>query len=89
MASEATTRPGLLVIDCATCPARELHCADCMVTALGRLPEPGVPLDVDERTVVTTLVRAGMLSAEAAATVRARRVPGERVGTEGERRAAG
>lgn len=63
---------GALVIDCATCPVRELHCADCMVTTLRALPEPGLPLDADERAVVTGLVRAGLLSAESAASARAR-----------------
>jgi len=76
MASQATTRPGSLVIDCATCPGRELHCADCMVTTLSALPEPGTTLDPDERAVVTALVRAGLLSAEQAASARARRVGG-------------
>ncbi len=63
---------GSLVIDCATCPVRELRCADCMVPALRALPEPGLPLDADERAAVTGLVRAGLLSAESAAGARVR-----------------
>lgn len=32
----------MMLIDCQTCPVREIHCADCMVTALTRLPAPGL-----------------------------------------------
>ena len=82
MASQASHHLGSLVIDCTTCPARERHCADCMVTALQQLPEPGLPLDRDERAAVTSLVRAGLLGADTAAGVRARALP------DGPRRAA-
>ncbi len=35
-----------MVIDCQSCPVREIHCADCMVTALGRVhPLDAQPLD--------------------------------------------
>jgi hypothetical protein len=43
-----------------------------MVTALQQLPEPGLPLDRDERAAVTALVRAGLLGADAASGARAR-----------------
>ena len=72
MVSHASHDQGSLVIDCASCPVRELHCSDCMVTALQQLPEPGLPLDRDERAAVTALVRAGLLGADAASGARAR-----------------
>ena len=73
--SHMSHEAGSLVIDCGSCPVRELHCADCMVTALQLLPEPGLPLDADERAAVTALVRHGMLGSQAAAGARARVVP--------------
>lgn len=30
----------MMLVDCQTCPVRELHCADCVVTALTQLPFP-------------------------------------------------
>lgn len=30
----------MMIVDCQTCPVRELHCADCVVTALTQLPFP-------------------------------------------------
>ena len=36
-----------MVIDCQSCPVRETHCGDCMVTALGRVQ----PLDVQPHDV--------------------------------------
>lgn len=35
----------MMLIECQTCPVREIHCADCMVTALTRLPAPGLRAD--------------------------------------------
>ncbi|KGN38477.1 hypothetical protein N803_06960 [Knoellia subterranea KCTC 19937] len=68
-----------MTILCARCPVRDLQCGDCMVTAL---VDPGsmglgadLHLDADERAAVTACVRAGLITAEAAATVRAERVP--------------
>ncbi|MEO7783852.1 MAG: hypothetical protein ABIR97_04710 [Terracoccus sp.] len=28
----------MMLVDCQTCPVRDVHCADCMVTALAPLP---------------------------------------------------
>ncbi len=71
-----------LLIDCATCPVQHIGCADCMVTALSdptRFEEPGegsdLSLDRQEREVVSRLVTAGLVSAEAATRARARREP--------------
>ncbi len=30
----------MMIVECQTCPVRELHCADCVVTALTQLPFP-------------------------------------------------
>ncbi len=76
MAHQGSHHGGSLIVDCTTCPVRELRCSDCMVTALQQLPEPGLPLDPDERAAVTALVRAGLLGAGPASGVRARAVPG-------------
>ena len=68
-----------LTIICSRCPVRDLHCGDCMVTALLDPDSLGLgddlPLDADERAAVTACVRAGLITAESAATVRAQRVP--------------
>lgn len=68
-----------LTIDCVRCPVRDLHCGDCMVTALVDPDSMGLgsdlPLDTDERAAVTACVRAGLITAEAAATVRSQRAP--------------
>ena len=68
-----------LTIHCARCPVRDIHCGDCMVTALIDPDSMGLdhelPLDLDERAAVTACVRAGLITAEAAATVRSQRVP--------------
>jgi hypothetical protein len=64
-----------VIIDCQTCPVRELHCADCMVPAL-LAPETGeLGLDAAERNAVTRFVEAGLLSASEAAGLHARREP--------------
>ena len=72
------TRDSLTIL-CSRCPVRDLHCGDCMVTAMVDPAAMGLgsdlPLDVDERAAVTACVRAGLVSAEVAATVRSQRVP--------------
>lgn len=66
-----------MIIDCQSCPVRDLHCSDCMVTAL-LMPASGeLPLDGPERAAVTRFVEAGLVSAPEAATVRAHREPWE------------
>ena len=68
-----------LTIVCSRCPVRDLHCGDCMVTALLDPDSLGLgedlPLDADERAAVTACVRAGLITAESAATVQAQRAP--------------
>jgi hypothetical protein len=34
-----------MLVDCQTCPVRNVHCADCMVTALSALPIVAPPVD--------------------------------------------
>jgi hypothetical protein len=65
-------------ISCGTCPARGLHCDDCMVTALLQVATPGgerLPPDADERAALGELVRAGLVSAEEAAGAWVARAP--------------
>ncbi|MDQ2756431.1 MAG: hypothetical protein M3Y71_07685 [Actinomycetota bacterium] len=76
-----------MVIDCQTCPVRNVRCDDCIVTALGPAParpllelgvravssEEDLPLDAAERRAVGIFVRAGLVSPEHAATVTSRR----------------
>ncbi|QKE86059.1 hypothetical protein HL663_11745 [Arthrobacter sp. NEB 688] len=68
----------MMTIDCRTCPVRELHCDDCMVPVLLSITGTRTDgaLDAEERAVVTRLVRAGLVDAETAATVRATVEPG-------------
>ncbi len=74
------TRPDVMTVDCTTCPVRELHCDDCMVPVLLTLTAPSArsetSLDAEERAVVTRLVRAGLVDAEAAGRARATLDPG-------------
>ncbi len=64
-----------LTIDCTTCPVREQHCDDCMVTALLAPRAAEVPLDPAERRAVSLFVSAGLVTPEHAATLVARREP--------------
>jgi len=73
-----------MIVDCMTCPVRGQRCDDCAVTALGApgafdrrpWPEPAlfneVQLDAAEKRVVSLFVGAGLVSAGAAARLRAR-----------------
>lgn len=66
-----------MLIDCQTCPVRDVHCADCMVTALADIPvgapedTRGMPLDRAERRAVSVLLTAGLVTPEAAHAARA------------------
>jgi hypothetical protein len=68
----------MMLVDCETCPVRDVQCADCVVTALG-IPavgatEPrraGLPLDRAERRAVSVLLAAGLVDAETAHAARA------------------
>lgn len=64
-----------VIIDCQTCPVRELHCDDCMVSTLLAPPTADLPLDAAERAAVTAFVAAGLVSPAAAGQVRARHEP--------------
>ncbi len=55
----------MMLVDCQTCPVRDLHCADCMVTALApvavpapRLRSAGRERDADTHTTGLSLDRA-------------------------------
>ena len=72
-----------MIVDCDTCPVRGVRCDDCVVTALGHFPvvvlsEGELPLDATERRAVDRFVAAGLVSAEVAGTVVARREPWSR-----------
>jgi hypothetical protein len=69
---EVTT---MMLVDCESCPVRGHHCADCMVTALTRIPIPdlravddpaasrdSVPLDPAERRAASVLLAAGLVN---------------------------
>lgn len=67
----------MMLIDCQTCPVRDVHCADCMVTALAAIPvgapdaDTGLPLDRGERRAVSVLLAAGLVTHETASAARA------------------
>jgi hypothetical protein len=64
-----------MIIDCQSCPVRDTHCADCMVTTL-LVPTAGdLPLDAAERGAVGRFVAAGLVAPEEGARVRARPEP--------------
>ena len=73
-------RDSPMVIDCQTCPVREVRCDECIVTALGGLPlvqlgDGEMPLDEAERRAVDIFVGAGMVDVADAAMLTARREP--------------
>ncbi len=69
-----------MVMDCDTCPVRGVRCDDCIVTALGHVPvlvlaDGELPLDAGEQRAVERFVAAGLVAADPAGTVVARREP--------------
>lgn len=85
MTKEVTT---MMLVDCESCPVRGRHCADCMVTALTRIPMPTLrpaedaggpldplPLDTAERRAVAVLLAAGLVDRQAADHASARLEP--------------
>jgi hypothetical protein len=64
-----------MIIDCHSCPVRDVHCDDCMVTALLSPQGVELPLDPTERAAVTRFVAAGLVSPQQAAGATARREP--------------
>lgn len=93
----------MMLIECRTCPVREVRCADCMVTALNAIPtsrdaalagdpaDPpsGLPLDRAERRAVSVLLAAGLVTSEAAHAAQAVRDPAPARVRSGYRRAVG
>jgi hypothetical protein len=76
-----------MVVDCDRCPVRGTRCDDCVVTALASLPvvvlsDGELPLDAGERRAVDRFVAAGLLSADVAGTLVARREPFPATSTE-------
>ncbi|MBC9823645.1 hypothetical protein [Terrabacter sp. MAHUQ-38] len=84
----------MMLVDCQTCPVRDVHCSECMVTALTAIPmRPGssggavdavtAPLDRAERRAVSALLAAGLVTTATANAARAQlddveRAPGHR-----------
>jgi hypothetical protein len=64
-----------MIIECQSCPVRDLHCADCMVTAMLVPQGAQLPLDAAERAAVTRFADAGLVGAHEATSVSARREP--------------
>ncbi len=71
-------------IDCESCPVRDRHCADCMVTVLLEMPAPrieqdelGLVLDDRERRGVKALFSVGLISEAEMRNARAVREQGE------------
>lgn len=71
-------------IDCESCPVRDRHCADCMVTVLLEMPAPrieqdelGLVLDDRERRGVRALFSVGLISEAELHNARAVREHGE------------
>lgn len=64
----------MMLVDCQTCPVRELHCADCVVTALTQLPFPTRNDSLERHPLRvaasrSTSVNQAILGAEPAANV--------------------
>ena len=62
-----------MIVDCISCPVRGTRCDDCVVSVL--LSSAELPLDPAERQAVSVLVGAGLVSAEGAVGLSARREP--------------
>ncbi len=66
----------MMLVDCQTCPVRDVHCADCMVTALTAIPlrqgvtapgadtRPDRPRPLDDRREVDGVMTAPLDRAE-------------------------
>jgi hypothetical protein len=73
----------MMNVDCETCPVRGLRCEDCVITALFVPGSFELPLDGAETSAVTMFVRAGLVSVETSAGLRARREPWEPISAVG------
>ena len=87
-----------MLVDCQTCPVRDVHCADCMVTALTAIPMRAgasvgaadaatAPLDRAERRAVSAFLAAGLVTTATANAARAQLDPVEQAQGTGARRA--
>ena len=73
----------MMNVDCETCPVQGLRCEDCVITALFVPGSSELPLDAGETNAVAMFVRAGLVSVENSAGLRARREPWEPVSAVG------
>ncbi|MEP7017186.1 MAG: hypothetical protein ABI899_04100 [Actinomycetota bacterium] len=73
----------MMNVDCETCPVQGLRCEDCVITALFVPGSFELPLDAAESSAVAAFVRAGLVSVEASAGLRARREPWEPISAVG------
>jgi hypothetical protein len=64
-----------VIIDCQTCPVRDLHCDECIVPAMLAPLDGTMSLDRAERAAVSRFVSAGLVSAQQAGGLEARREP--------------
>lgn len=64
-----------MIVDCMTCPVRGQRCEDCVVTSLLTPGSVELPLDAAENRAVALFVGAGLVSAQTAVGLHARREP--------------
>jgi hypothetical protein len=64
-----------MLVDCQTCPVRDVRCGECMVTALLEPVTAELPLDPAELAAVSTFVDAGLVSTTEASGLSVRREP--------------
>ena len=67
-----------MLVDCQTCPVRDVRCGECMVTALLEPVSAELPLDSAELAAVSTFVDVWLGSAAEACALGARREPWDR-----------
>ena len=70
-----------MIVDCMTCPVRGERCDDCVVPMLLAPGPAELTLDAAESRAVSMLVGAGLVSAETAVGLHARREPVEQWGS--------
>ncbi len=50
-----------MLIDCDTCSAQGVHCADCVVSVLLNAPAQGFEIDSEEQIAFVSLAEAGLV----------------------------
>ena len=50
-----------MLIDCETCLARDIGCADCVISVLFATPGQSADLDADEQAAVDSLAAVGLV----------------------------